>query len=68
MESNIGMGFEEMKILYDIEPLNMTNDCKESISDNGWVTFAVCSHESIIISGNNEYLKKQIQKRQRFVW
>ena len=35
MESNIGMGFEEMKILYDIEPLNMTNDCKESIRYTG---------------------------------
>ena len=68
MESNIGMGFEEMKILYDIEPLNMTNDCKESISDNGWVTFAVCSHESIILSGIREYLQNQLQKRQLLVW
>lgn len=68
MESNIGMGFEEMKILYDIEPLNMTNDCKESISDNGWVTFAVCSHESIILSGIHEYLQNQLQKRQLLVW
>ena len=68
MESNIGMGFEEMKILYDIEPLNMTNDCKESISDNGWVTFAICSHESIILSGIREYLQNQLQKRQLLVW
>lgn len=68
MESNIGMGFEEMKILYDIEPLNMTNDCKESISDNGWVTFAICSHESIILSGIHEYLQNQLQKRQLLVW
>ena len=68
MESNIGMGFEEMKILYDIEPLNMKNDCKESISDNGWVTFAVCSHESIILSGIHEYLQNQLQKRQLLVW
>lgn len=68
MESNIGMGFEEMKILYDIEPLNMTNDCKEAISDNGWVTFAICSHESIILSGIHEYLQNQLQKRQLLVW
>mgnify|MGYP003195443697 FL=1 len=68
MESNIGMGFEEMKILYDIEPLNMTNDCKESISDNGWVTFAICSNESIILSGIHEYLQNQLQKRQLLVW
>lgn len=68
MESNIGMGFEEMKILYDIEPLNMTNDCKESISDNGWVTFAIWSHESIILSGIHEYLQNQLQKRQLLVW
>lgn len=68
MESNIGMGFEEMKILYDIEPLNMTDDCKESISDNGWVTFAICSHESIILSGIREYLQNQLQKRQLLVW
>lgn len=68
MESNIGMGFEEMKILYDIEPLNMTNDCKESISDNGWVTFAICSNESIILSGIREYLQNQLQKRQLLVW
>ncbi len=57
-----------MKILYDIEPLNMTNDCKELISDNGWVTFAICSHESIILSGIREYLKSQLQKRQLLVW
>ena len=68
MESNIEMGFEKMKILYDIEPLNMTNDCKESISDNGWVTFAICSHESIILSGIREYLQNQLQKRQLLVW
>lgn len=68
MESNIGMGFEEMKILYDIEPLNMTDDCKESISDNGWVTFAICSHERIILSGIREYLQNQLQKRQLLVW
>ena len=68
MESNIGMGFEEMKILYDIEPLNMTNDCKESISDNGWVTFAIGAHERVFLSGIREYLQNQLQKRQLLVW